>query len=111
LRGGAHADSAEAANAPLIAETNINACSKHKITHRHHAWSHDVLTETTEERRQLRILVAIDEFTRECLVIEAASSFTARDVIMELQYHFVVRGAPEHLRSDSGPECVAKEVQ
>jgi hypothetical protein len=37
--------------------------------------------------------------------------FTARDVIMTLQYLFAVRGAPEHLRSDNGPELVAKEVQ
>jgi transposase InsO family protein len=30
---------------------------------------------------------------------------------MTLQYLFAVRGAPEHLRSDNGPELVAKEVQ
>jgi putative transposase len=54
---------------------------------------------------------SIDEFTRECLAIEVARSFTARDVIMTLQYVFAVRGAPEHLRSDNGPEFVAKEIQ
>ena len=43
--------------------------------------------------------------------IEVARSFTARDVIMTLQYLFAVRGAPEHLRSDNGPEFVAKEIQ
>ena len=40
-----------------------------------------------------------------------ALTFTARDVIMTLQYVFAVRGAPEHLRSDNGPEFVAKEIQ
>ncbi len=30
---------------------------------------------------------------------------------MTLQYLFAVRGAPEHLRSDNGPEFVAKEIQ
>ncbi len=53
----------------------------------------------------------IDEFTHECLAIEVARSFTARDVIMTLQYLLAVRGAPEHLRSDNGPEFVAKEIQ
>jgi transposase InsO family protein len=53
----------------------------------------------------------IDEFTRECLAIEAARSFTAHDVIMTLQYLFAVRGALEHLRIDNGPEFVAKEIQ
>ncbi len=73
--------------------------------------SYDFLTERTENGRQLRILVVIDEFTRECLAIEGARSFTARDVIMTRQYLFAVRGAPEHLRSDNGPEFVAKEIQ
>jgi putative transposase len=91
--------------------TSANACSRHKALHRNHVWSYDFLTERTEDGRQLRILVVIDEFTRECLAIEVARSFTARDVIMTLQYLFAVRGAPEHLRSDNGPEFVAKEIQ
>jgi transposase InsO family protein len=78
--------------------------------HRNHVWIYDFLTERTEDGRQLRILVVIDEFTRECLAIEVARSFTARDVIMTLQYLFAVRGAPEHLRSDNGPEFVAKDL-
>ncbi|MBM4013072.1 MAG: transposase family protein [Planctomycetes bacterium] len=45
------------------------------------------------------------------MAIEVARSFTARDAIMTLQYLFAVRGAPEHLRSDNGPEVVAKEIQ
>jgi len=74
-------------------------------------WSYDFLTERMEDGRQLRILVGIYEFTRECLAIEVARSFTARDVIMTLQYLFAVRDAPEHLRSDKGPEFVVKEIR
>lgn len=55
--------------------------------------------------------MVLDEFTRECLAVEAARSFTARDVILTLQYLFAVRGAPEHIRSDNGPEFVAHEIQ
>ena len=84
---------------------------RHRATHRNPVWSYDFLTERTEDGRQLRILVVIDEFTWECLAIEVARSFTACDVIMTLQYLFAVRGAPEHLRSDIGPEFVAKEIQ
>ena len=90
---------------------SANGCVRHRSTHRNHVWSYDFLTERTEDGRQLRILVVIDEFTRECLAIEVARSFTARDVITTLQYLFAVRGAPEHLRSDNGPEFVAKEIQ
>ena len=32
-------------------------------------------------------------------------------MILTLQYLFAVRGAPQHLRSDNGPEFVAHEIQ
>ena len=91
--------------------SSANGCVRRRALHRNHVWSYDFLTERTEDGRQLRIRVVIDEFTRECLAIEVARLFTARDVIMTLQYLFAVRGAPEHLRSDNGPEFVAKEIQ
>jgi hypothetical protein len=47
--------------------------------------------------------VVIDEFTRECLAIEVARSFTARDVIMTLQYLFAALGKlRELLQGDVG---------
>ena len=52
----------------------------------------------------------IDEFTRECLAIEVARSFTAMQVIDVLQYLFAVRGSPKHIRSDNGPEFVARKL-
>ena len=53
----------------------------------------------------------IDEITRECLAIEMARSFTAQDVNDVLQYLFAVCGTPQHIRSDHGPEFVAKTVR
>ena len=75
-----------------------------------HVWSYDIVADQTEDGRQLKLLVVIDEYTRECLAIEADRSFTAPDVIGVLQYLFAVRGTPEHVRSDNGPEFVAKSV-
>ena len=88
-----------------------NSCVRHRPIHRNHVWSYDFVTERTEDGRQLKLLVVLDEYTRECLAIEPARSYTAREVILTLQYLFSVRGAPEHLRSDNGPEFVAKKVQ
>ena len=87
-----------------------NGCVRHRAKHRNHVWSYDFVTERTEDGRQLKLLVVIDEFTRECLAIEAGRSFTAQDVILTLQYLFAVRGAPKHIRSDNGPEFIAKEI-
>ncbi len=84
---------------------------RHRATHRNHVWSYDFLADRTEDGRQLNLLVVIDEFTRECLAIEVGGMFTPRDVILTLQYLFAVRGAPEHVRSNNGPEFVAKENQ
>ncbi len=73
------------------------------------------MTDRTEDDRQLKVLVVIDECTRECLAIEAERSLTAQDVMRVLQYLFAVRGTPEHLRSDNlgsatGPELVSKLI-
>jgi len=89
----------------------VNGCVRYRATHRNHVWSYDFVMERTEDGRQLKLLVVIDEFTRECLAIEPGRHFRGRDVILTLQYLFAVRGAPEHIRSDNGPEFVAKEVQ
>ena len=88
-----------------------NGCLRYRSKHRNHVWSYDFVSERTEDGRQLRLLVVIDEYTRECLAIEVGRSFTARDVIDVLQYLFAIRGAPGHLRSDNGPEFVARSVR
>ncbi len=52
-----------------------------------------------------------DEFTRECLAIKVARKLKAIDVIETLADLFITRGVPDHIRSDQGPEFVAKAVQ
>lgn len=91
--------------------SSANSCVRHRATHPNHVWSYDFLADRTEDGRQLKLLVVIDEFTRECLAIEVGRTFTAREVILTLQYLFAVRGAPEHIRSDNGPEFIAKEIR
>ena len=87
-----------------------NNCVRKRPLWPNHIWSYDFVEDRTERGRQLRMLVVIDEFTRESLAIEVAWSFTAQRVIEVLQYLFAVRGAPEHLRSDNGPEFIAQAV-
>ena len=87
-----------------------NSCVRHRAEHKDHVWSYDFVSDRTEDGRQLRLLVMVDEYTRECLALEVARSFTSQDVLGVLQYLFAVRGRPEHIRSDNGPEFVAKAV-
>ena len=88
-----------------------NSCVRHRAEHKDHVWSYDFVSDRTEDGRQLRLLVVVDEYTRECLALEVARSFTSQDVLGVLQYLFAVRGRPEHIRSDNGPEFVAKAVR
>jgi putative transposase len=87
-----------------------NSCVHRRAERPNHVWSYDFVEDRTEKNRKLRMLVVIDEFTRESLAIEVAWSFTAAQVVEVLGYLFAVRGVPEHLRSDNGPEFVARVV-
>ena len=91
--------------------SSAHSCVRYRAKCPNHVWSYDFLTDRTEDGRQVKLLAVIDEFTRECLAIEAGRTFTARDVILTLQYLFAVRGVPGHLRSDNGPEFIAKEIR
>jgi putative transposase len=92
-----------------------NSCIRKRALHPNHVWSYDFVEDRTEPHhgklgRKFRLLVVIDEFTRESLAIEVARSFKAMQVVEVLQYLFAIRGAPEHIRSDNGPEFVARAV-
>jgi putative transposase len=57
------------------------------------------------------MLNVLDEYTHECLAIRVARKLKAIDVIDVLSDLFILRGVPSHIRSDNGPEFVAKAVQ
>jgi transposase InsO family protein len=53
----------------------------------------------------------VDEFTRECLALEVERGMTARAVSAVLTGVVRGRGAPAHIRSDNGPEFIAKAIR
>ena len=65
----------------------------------------------TWDGKALRILTILDEYTRECLSIRVGRRITAQDVLDELYQLFLVRGLPQYIRSDNGPEFTAKAVR
>jgi putative transposase len=76
-----------------------------------HVWTYDFLEDGCVNGRKLRLLTVVDEFTRECLAIEVAGSFNARQVISVLELLIAQQGAPQFLRSDNGPEFIAQVLQ
>ena len=91
--------------------TSENSCDRKKAEYYNHVWSYDFVNERLENGRKVRMLVIIDEFTRECLALDVARHFKGKDVVEVLRYLFAVRGCPEFIRSDNGPEFVSKAVQ
>jgi putative transposase len=81
-----------------------------KAEYPNHVWSYDFLEDRTEHGGKLRILVIIDEFTRESLSIKVAPSIPALAVQGILEWLFLVHGAPNFIRSDNGPEFIAKVI-
>jgi transposase InsO family protein len=74
-------------------------------------WSNYFVEDRTHDGRKYRMLNVIDEFTDECLAIRINRRLKAIDIIDVLSDLFILRGVPGHIRSDNGPEFVAKAVQ
>ncbi|MBP1178184.1 IS3 family transposase [Methylobacterium sp. PvR107] len=76
--------------------------------YRNHVWSYDFVEARTHDGRKIRMLDVVDAFTHACLAIRAARKLKAINVLSDL---FILRGVPGHIRSDNGPEFVAKAVR
>ena len=57
------------------------------------------------------MLTQIDEHSRKCLAIRVARRLNSYDLIETLADVMLVNGIPEHIRSDNGPEFVAKQLR
>jgi transposase InsO family protein len=90
---------------------NDGSCVRLPAERRNHVWSYDFVEDRTHDGRKYRMLNIVDEFTHECLAIRINRKLNSVDVIDTLSDLFILRGVPEHIRSDNGPEFVAKAVQ
>lgn len=76
-----------------------------------HVWAYDFVFDWCENGRQLKILTVEDEFTRECLAIELDHRMSARQVSQVLLGIMARRRVPQFVRSDNGPEFIARGLQ
>ena len=90
---------------------NDGSCVRLRPERANHVWSYDFVSAMTHDGRTLRMLTLIDEYTRECLAIRVARRLGRYEVIEALADVMLYRGIPEHIRSDNGPEFVAKELR
>jgi putative transposase len=57
------------------------------------------------------MMTLLDEYTRQCLAIQVERQITAAQVLAVLEKAMAQYGAPDYIRSDNGPEFIAKKVQ
>jgi len=91
--------------------TSENASHVKRAEAPNHVWTYDFTFDQTRDGRKLKFLAVVDEYTRQCLRIEVGRSMSSKTVIRILAELMQIHGEPAALRSDNGPEFVAKSVQ
>jgi len=90
---------------------NDGSCIRLRPENKDHVWSYDFVIARTSDGRPFKMLTILDEYTRECLAILVERRIISEDVINQLYTLFLLRGVPEHIRSDNGPEFTAKAIR
>jgi putative transposase len=82
---------------PLLARTAANQ-----------EWGLDFVHDAVECGRAIRVLSAVDAYTRECVALEVDTSFASRRVTRVLDAIVAERGRPQAIRCDNGPEFTSR---
>jgi len=96
---------------PRIRRRGLSTGLPQQAGHRNHVWAWDFVSDYTQRGGALRTFNLVDEYTRECHCIHADRRIRATDVLALLQEAIEQHGAPEYIRSDNGPEFIAKAIQ
>jgi transposase InsO family protein len=91
--------------------SSANSCVRRPAEYQGHVWAWDFLHDRTADGRPLKWFTLVDEYTRECLALEVRRGMTAKAVGVVLAGVVRERGAPAHIRSDNGPEFIAKAIR
>jgi len=86
---------------------NPEATERLRAERPNQVWALDFQFDETTDRRRLKSLHVVDEHTREALAMRVGRTCTSDEVVDVLTDLVAVRGAPEHLRMDNGPEMIA----
>ncbi len=90
---------------------NDGSCIPLRPEREDHVWAYDFVAARTHDSQPLRLLVVVDEWTREWLSIDVARQLGSDDVRERLPWLMATRGVPDHVRSDNGSELTAKAVR
>lgn len=95
----------------LIDGSSDNACHRRRAERANHVWSLDFVHDRTAGGGPLKILSVIEEYTRECFLIEARRHIRGCEVIAGLKALMALHGVPAHVRCDNGPEFIGAAIR
>lgn len=90
---------------------NDGSCIRLRPERPNHVWSWDFVFDRTDDGRPIKLMVVIDEYTRQCLAIHVARRLRGRDALDVFADLMQTHGIPDHIRSDNGPEMGAKTLR
>ena len=90
---------------------NDGSCIRKRPQYRNQVWAYDFVMDRTHDGKRFRMLIIIEEYTRDCLAIKVARKLNSTDVIDTLLDLFIVKGMPDYIRSDIGSEFTAVLVR
>lgn len=80
-------------------------------SHPNHVWAIDFVHDKLSNGHGNKMLTVLDEYTREALCVVVRPKMNASDVLVVLHRLLMKHGKPEFVRSDNGPEFIAKPLQ
>jgi len=93
---------------PRRRKSAANRMDRVVLTAPDQSWSMDFVSDALFDGRKFRSLTIIDNFTRECLVIEVDQSLTGEDVVRVLTKIACERNQyPQRKQADNGPKFVS----
>jgi putative transposase len=95
---------------PVLVKRMIEL-AKLRPKYKNHVWSYDFVHDRTYNEKAIRMLTIIDEHTRECLAIAVDRRLNSQNVMDVLSQLFIEHGTLQYIRSDNGPEFIAKRLR
>jgi len=73
-------------------------------------WSMDFVSDALDTGRRFKVLTIVDDYSRECPALEVDTSLNGKRVVQVLERLAALRGLPEVITVDNGPEFSGKTL-
>lgn len=73
-------------------------------------WSMDFMSDQLFDGTRIRVLAAVDTYSRAGTILRAGQSYPGSDVVISLEEAVKLHGCPRRIRLDNGPEFISRDL-